>query len=1257
MKGIFTIALILSLAASFAQTPVARSSNAVTAVDQHVKFQQSMSIPAPYDTISVNGLDSVGSIIYARRYSGVYIRDTFPGGKKWTRMLKSGDAGTGVQTFNGRSGTVTLNSADVDSALGYVPPNPNGTNLQYIAGDGSKVTFPTIPAQFNPIQGYGILITGSYPNKTFVADTGTLFPAVRATISGGVGISSLNGLTGATQTFATGTAGTNFNISSSGTTHTFNTPVTSATNTGLVTPTLFNTWNGKQNALSGTGYSKWAGSTPSYLTPTQVTADLNIFSSSLQGLVPASGGGTTNFLRADGSFAVPPGTGGGGITALTGPVTASGTGSVATTITANAITTTTINNNAVTYAKIQQVSAGSLLGNPTGSTANVSEITLGTNLSFSGSVLNATGGGGSTTLNRKAVAYGSAANTVSGDTLQFKHDSLTNGHTYLFVNTPPLQYDVIVGFGNSITVGLGASSTYYAWLTTLGRYFSTTVNNQGLSSSTLENRSPTNPFGAANGVSRSTGLPAPTSSKSRLINSYGVNDVRYNGANYTPANFAADYQTVINNEIALGWTTSQLVMLSTSYLDSAGAFLNFGSGPATYARQAQFDSTIKAVAATNNILYIDIRTPMIVAGGITTLSPDGTHPSNRGHLIIARTVAAAMDTVRIEGQRFAVDGKAQFGNLSLKRAPVLAGNSAVLGVDTANQVGVVVNGNFPGNLVVGNTQADADPFHAGFVNGAILTGGVYANGVYPGGGSIPANSLIMQHYSDFSFGTIYNSNNDPLFFQQGGGPSVFGGAGMVSDGTLNLFHKITQVMDGQFGIADMSGAPIFFTSGTHLEEFYLAGVGYILPYTRGTNVGSPLALNYTGGAPVYIGNNADNGTSATLQITGNLSVGTLANGVAGTDSVLVTHLNLVKKVAASSFGGALSNLGAAYRAAVAGTSNVKTFSASRYLKWDSATTGQLNVSLDTTTLFATLTDSVKVRNLGSGQIQAYGLNQTLGVATITNALTNSDSSLTITAAGSNTQVQYNNSGAFAGSANFKWINGSNSLVIGNISGTFIQNLFIQGSGATTGLANTAGSRTQVTAGTYTDNATASSGTATYWGSDLFNSATLAASNTSVTYTNAATIYVKAPTAGTNITITNPLSVEASTGNISIDAGNLQTNSIRSNGLAPAIAAGTGAGTSPTISISGSDMAGTITLTTGTLPTLSATIATITYNVPYGIKPHVVLTPVNSNAALLSGVTMVYVNDASSSNSVFVLTAGTTALSAATAYTWYYQVIQ
>jgi hypothetical protein len=52
------------------------------------------------------------------------------------------------------------------------------------------------------------------------------------------------------------------------------------------------------------------------LTSTQATALLDVFSSTLKGLVPLSGGGTTNFLRADGTWAAPGGVGGGTVTTV-----------------------------------------------------------------------------------------------------------------------------------------------------------------------------------------------------------------------------------------------------------------------------------------------------------------------------------------------------------------------------------------------------------------------------------------------------------------------------------------------------------------------------------------------------------------------------------------------------------------------------------------------------------------------------------------------------------------------------------------------------------------------------------------------------------------------------------------------------------------------------------------------------------------------------------------------------------------------------
>lgn len=166
------------------------------------------------------------------------------------------------------------------------------------------------------------------------------------------------------------------------------------------------------------------------------------------------------------------------------------------------------------------------------------------------------------------------------------------------------------------------------------------------------------------------------------------------------------------------------------------------------------------------------------------------------------------------------------------------------------------------------------------------------------------------------------------------------------------------------------------------------------------------------------------------------------------------------------------------------------------------------------------------------------------------------------------------------------------------------------------------------------------------------SPTLSATNTSVTYTNAYTSFVgNPPAAGTNVTITHAYAFGVN--GDAIFRSNLYVSHVLQNST-PTIASGAGAGTSPTISISGGDQSGIITVTTGTTPTASATVATITYGSAY-IYPTAsfpLLYPGNSVTAILSGLTMVYVTGNTTN---FTITAGTSALAPATTYIWYYKV--
>lgn len=135
----------------------------------------------------------------------------------------------------------------------------------------------------------------------------------------------------------------------------------------------------------------------------------------------------------------------------------------------------------------------------------------------------------------------------------------------------------------------------------------------------------------------------------------------------------------------------------------------------------------------------------------------------------------------------------------------------------------------------------------------------------------------------------------------------------------------------------------------------------------------------------------------------------------------------------------------------------------------------------------------------------------------------------------------------------------------------------------------------------------------------------------------------------NVVINEDMAIEGT-----LSTNDQQINHIKGFGTVPVLTNNTGAGTTPTTSISGTDLAGRINVTTGTACPVDAVIVRVTFGRAYGSIPNVTLSPYNKATVSLTGTQVPYVSTVTTA--YFEVSSNDVALGNSTAYSFNYSCI-
>lgn len=385
-----------------------------------------------------------------------------------------------------------------------------------------------------------------------------------------------------------------------------------------------------------------------------------------------------------------------------------------------------------------------------------------TSLLGSGDIAISASPGGSTTQ----VQFNDAG-SFGGNSKFLFDKATTNGSAYhnVTITNPYAGGGTVVIFADSYGVGSVTTDTLHAWPYLFAQGMGYAIRNFSQSGSVLESRSPSLPLGGYSMLASETNIPAygGGSVYKLLIIALGINDWQYGGANYTSANYTADYNTIITYATGTrGWPVGKILIVAPSFVDpalygTAGA----GAGIRTASGLQAFITAANGVATSNGTLYFNPYDWIANKGGVSNLG-NTLHPNNSGHALYAQGLLNLFLTQAYQNsQTLATNGTTEIQNLRVNNHAIgdttynyilgrnLTGDVAALSklpynyLNNAPNVymsstGVAVGGSNLANIILNanNNIGSGFDFSPTFVIGGLSKGVIntqgtsYTNGTY-----------------------------------------------------------------------------------------------------------------------------------------------------------------------------------------------------------------------------------------------------------------------------------------------------------------------------------------------------------------------------------------------------------------------------------------------------------------------------------------------------------------------------------------------